>query len=194
MQITIKAVGTKPLLLHNVDLANPLNPWARKMTDLRGTPSKRRTEKWHEEMAYVSFMGAFYDIPGVDGIALPAENVRRSLIDAAKASRLGTQVQRALMVTIAAIPLIYDGPKTPQQMWDAASWHLTRMIRGTGGASPTTYPVFREWAVKVPFELDESLLNVRDLTEIAQRAGRIEGLGASRKQGYGRYDALIETS
>lgn len=116
MQITAKAVGTKPLLLHNVDLANPLNPWARKMTDLRGTPSKRRTEKWHEEMAYVSFMGAFYDIPGVEGVAIPAENVRRSLIDAAKASRLGTQVQRALMVTVAAVQLIYDGPKTPQLM------------------------------------------------------------------------------
>ncbi len=194
MQITIKAVGTKPLLLHNVDLANPLNPWARKMTELRGTPSKRRTEKWHEEMAYANFMGALYDIPDIDGIALPAENARRSLIDAAKASRLGTQVQRAVMVTVAAVQLIYDGPRTPQQMWEAGTFHLTRMIRGTGGASPTTYPIFREWAIKVPFELDETLLNVRDLTEIAQRAGRIEGLGASRKQGYGRYDALIETS
>jgi hypothetical protein len=194
MQITIKAVGTKPLLLHNVDLANPLNPWARKMTDLRGTPSKRRTEKWHEEMAYVSFMGAFYDIPDSEGVAIPCENPRRSLVDAAKAQRLGTQVQRALMVTVPAAPLIYDGPRTPQQMWDEGSWHLTRMIRGTGGASPTTYPVFREWAIRVPFALDESLLNVRDLTEIAERAGRIEGLGASRKQGYGRYDALVETS
>ena len=194
MQITVSAVGTKPLLLHNVDLANPLNPWARKMADLRGTPSKRRTEKWHEEMAYVSFMGAFYDIPDINGPALPAENVRRSLIDAAKASRLGTQVQRALMVTTPAIPLIFDGPKDPEKMWETGNFHLTRMIRGTGGASPTTYPIFREWAVKVPFYLDESLLNVRDLTEIAERAGRIEGLGASRKQGYGRYQALIETS
>jgi hypothetical protein len=192
MQITIKAVGTKPLLLHNVDLANPLNPWARKMADLRGTPSKRRTEKWHEEMAYVSFMGAFYDIPDIDGPGIPSENMRRSLITAAKASRLGTQVLRSLMVTVPAVPLIYDGPRTPQAMWDAGNWHLTRMIRGTGGASPTTYPIFRDWAVRIPFELDESLLNVRDLTEIAERAGRIEGLGASRSQGYGRYDALID--
>ena len=194
MQITIKPVGTKPLLLHNVDLANPLNPWARKMADLRGTPSKRRTEKWHEEMAYANFMGAFYDIPGVEGVAIPAENVRRSIIDAAKAQRLGTQVLRSLMVTVAAVPVIYDGPKTPQEMWESGKWHLTRMIRGTGGASPTTYPIFRDWAVKVPFDLDETLLNVRDLTEIAERAGRIEGLGASRKQGYGRFDGLIEAA
>jgi hypothetical protein len=145
-------------------------------------------------MAHAGFMGGFYDIPGMDGVAVPAENLRRSVIDAAKAQRMGTQVLRALMVTAAAVPLIYDGPKEPKQMWDAGNWHLTRMIRGTGGASPTTYPVFRDWAVKVPFELDETLLSVRDLTEIAQRAGRIEGLGASRKQGYGRYDALVDAS
>lgn len=194
MEITIKAVGTKPLLLHNVDLANPLNPWSRKMADLRGTPSKRRTEKWHEEMAYCNFMGAFYDAPEVDGIAVPCENLRQSIRGGAKATRSGPQVERALMVTVAAVPLIYDGPKTPQQLWDSGQFHLTRMIRGTGGASPTTYPIFREWAIRVPYDLDDSTLNLRDLREFAERAGRIEGLGASRKQGYGRYDALIETS
>lgn len=194
MQFTIKAVGTKPLLLHNVDLANPRNEWARKMTDLRGVPSRRRTDDWLDEMEYVSFMGAFYDIPEIDGIGLPAENVRQSLIAAAKMTRLGTQAKRAVMVTVPAVPLIYDGPRKPQELWDSGKFKITRMIRGTGGASPTTYPIFHDWAVKVPFELDEAALNIRDLTQIAERAGRIEGLGASRKQGYGRYDALIETS
>jgi hypothetical protein len=109
-------------------------------------------------------------------------------------TRLGTQAKRAIMVTVPAIPLIFDGPRKPQELWDSGKFKITRMIRGTGGASPTTYPIFHDWAVKVPFELDEAALNIRDLTQIAERAGRIEGLGASRKQGYGRYDALIETS
>ena len=195
MQITIKAVGTKPLLLHNVDLANPRNPWSRKMADLRGTPSRRRTDEWLDEMEYVEFMGAFYDIPEVDGVALPAENIRQSLIAAAKMTRLGTQTKRAVMVTAAAVPLIYDGPRKVQELWDSGKFKITRMVRGSSNtASPTTYPIFHDWALKVPFELDESALNIRDLTQIAERAGRIEGLGASRKQGYGRYDALIETS
>lgn len=194
MQFTIKAVGTKPLLLHNVDLANPRNEYARKMTELRGIPSRRRTDDWLDEMEYVSFMGAFYDIPDVDGIGIPAENIRQSLIAAAKINRLGTQAKRAIMVTVPAVPLIFEGPRKPQELWDAGKFKITRMIRGTGGASPTTYPIFHDWAVKVPFELDDAALNVRDLTQIAERAGRMEGLGASRKQGYGRYDALIETS
>lgn len=200
MQITISAVGTKPLLLHNVDLANPLNPWARKMTELRRTRSNQRTEKWYEEMAEAGFMGAFYNIPDVKFPAIPSENLRRSIVDAAKASRRGTQALRALLVTFPAVPILVgvpDGervPETAKAMWDEQKWHLTRMIRGTGGASPTTYPIFRDWAVKVPFELDEDTLSLRDLTEIAERAGRIEGLGASRKQAYGRYTALVKTS
>jgi hypothetical protein len=193
MEVLVEAIGTKPLLLHNVDLANPLNPWSKKMSELRGIPSKRRTEKWHEEMAYANFMGAFYDIPEVEGIAIPSENLRRSIVSAAKINRLGTAVLRALSVTSAAVPLIFSGPKQPQQLWDDGKYHLTRMIRGSGGASPTTFPIFREWAVRVPFDLDESVLNTSDLREVAERAGRIEGLGASRKQGYGRYDALIKT-
>lgn len=192
MEILIEAIGTKPLLLHNVDLANPLNPWSRKMAELRGIPSKRRTEKWHEDMAYANFMGAFYDIPEADGIAVPCENIRRSIISAAKLNRLGTAVLRALSVTTAATSLIFDGPKNPQALWESGNFQLTRMIRGTGGASPTTYPMFREWALRVPFDLDESVLNERDLREVTERAGRIEGLGASRKQGYGRFDALVK--
>jgi hypothetical protein len=193
MEILFEAIGTKPLLIHNVDLANPLNPWSRKMTELRGIPSKRRTEKWHEDMAYANFMGAFYDIPEIKGVGIPCENLRRSIYEAAKMNRLGTAVLRSLAVTQAAVELIFDGPKDPQALWDAGKFQLTRMIRGTGGASPTTYPMFREWAVRVPFDLDESVLNARDLREVAERAGRIEGLGASRKQGYGRYEALIKT-
>ena len=37
MQITIKAIGTKPLLLHNVDLANPLN-WDRVYDERKQVP------------------------------------------------------------------------------------------------------------------------------------------------------------
>lgn len=194
MEVLIEAIGTKPLLLHNVDLANPLNPWFRKAAELRGIPSKRRTEKWHEEMAYTNFMGAFYDIPEIAGIAIPSENLRRSIIGAARISRLGASVTRALSVTTAASELIFDGPKDPQRLWDSGKFHLTRMIRsGVGNATPTTYPIFKDWAIRVPFDLDESILNARDLRDLAERAGQVEGLGASRKQGYGRYDALVKT-
>jgi hypothetical protein len=194
MQITIEAIGTKPFTPHNVDLANPRNPWYRKMSDLRGTPSKGRTDKWLDEMEYAMFMGAFYDIPEIDGVGIPAENMRQSLIEAAKMTRLGTKAKQAIMLTTPAVPLIYTGPRTPQELWDDGGFKLTRMIRGSGGASPTTWPIFSEWALRVPFELDEKTINVAALRDVAERAGQVIGIGASRKQGYGRYAALVKTS
>jgi hypothetical protein len=194
MEVVVKAVGTKPLLLHNVALANPFNPTYRKLQEMRGTPAKRRTEQWEQEKAYLEFVGAFYDIPEIDGIAIPCENMRQSIKKAAQATRDGPKVQRGLAVTVAAAPLIHSGPNTPKELWDAGQY-ITRMIRSSSGtASPTTYPIFEKWAIRVPFELDESQLDLRAFNEFAIRAGRIEGLGASRKQGYGRFDALIETS
>ena len=194
MEVKIKAIGTKPLLLHNVDLANPFGEWYQRLRDLSGTPSKRRTDKWEDEKAYCQFMGAFYDIPEVNGIAIPTENLRRSVLIAARTTREGPKVEKGLAVTEPAVRIIYDGPRTPQELWDAGpEWRLTRMIRSRSGASPTTYPIFREWAVIAPYELDPDQLNANDLRGFAERAGKIEGLGASRKQGYGRYDGLIET-
>lgn len=191
MQITLKCVGTKPLLLHNVELANPRNPWARKITELRGIPTKRRTDEWLDEMEYAEFMGAFYDIPELDGPGLPAENIRQSLIGAAKITRQGTAATRAVMLVSPSVPIIYDGPAKQQELWDDGGYKLTRMMRGAAGASPTTYPIFHEWALTVPLELEESALSPRDFETIAERAGRLIGVGACRKQGYGRYDALI---
>lgn len=192
MEVTIKAVGVKPLLLHNVDLANPLNPWAREMTELRRTTSKNRTEAWHEKMAHANFMGAFYTAPNIKGIAIPAENLRRSVVGAAKASRLGTTVERAMLCLDDFVPLVFDGPSTPTALWENGKFQITRMIRGSSGASPTTYPMFADWMVAVTFDLDDTILNLRDLRQVADRAGRIEGLGASRKQGYGRFTAVVE--
>jgi len=185
VQITVKAIGVKPFTPQNVDMANPRNPWYRRMAELRGIPSKNRTDKWLDDMEYAFFMGAFYDLPEIDGIGIPAENMRQ-VVERAK---------RAIRLTVAAVPLIYDGPRKPQELWDDGHYKLTRMIRSSqGGASPTTWPIFHEWALKVPFELDEKELSVSQLTEIAERAGRLVGIGASRKQGYGRYDALVQTS
>ena len=194
MELTIEVIGTKPLLLNSVSLADPRDPWAKELAKLRAITSKKRTDETLDRMEYVQFRGSFYAIPEIDGIGIPCENLRQSLIQAAKISRDGTTVQRATQVTEPAVPVIYEGPKTPDELWKTRRFHLTKMIRGKGGASPSTYPMFSSWGLRVPLSLDESVLNFEDLQAIAVRAGRIEGLGAMRKLGYGRYDAIVKQS
>jgi hypothetical protein len=195
MEILIEAVGTKPLLLHNIDLGNPFSPWYQKMAKLRGTPSKNRTESWLEEMTRVQFLGAFYDIPEIKGIAIPAENFRRSIAQAGTITRNKAKLLKALAVMEPSVEIMFEGPKTPEELWNAGEkFRITRMIRGsTGSASPTTYPMFTEWAMRVPLQLDEKVLNFEIVRGIAEHAGRVEGVGASRKQGYGRYAALVKS-
>jgi hypothetical protein len=42
----------------------------------------------------------------------------------------------------------------------------------------------------VRFDVDEEFMNEADFWTLADRAGRIEGLGACRSQGYGRFIAV----
>ena len=95
MEVTLKLAGAKPLLLSSIDAADPRSRAYRKMAELRKIKSANRTPKWYDDMEWEQFLSSFYTIPEVAGVAIPAENVRRSLIEAAKADRSSPKAKRA---------------------------------------------------------------------------------------------------
>jgi hypothetical protein len=112
MEITLKVAGAKPLLLASIGAADPRS-WAyQKMQELPKVKSANRTAKWYDEMAHVQFASAFYVIPDVKGVGIPAENVRRSLIEAAKATREKPRALRAIKAVEVAIPIMFEGGRT----------------------------------------------------------------------------------
>src|SRR5512144_1137486 len=105
----IVCTGTKPLLLHNVQLASPLNPYAKELKSLN---SKRvKTDEDRLAIARVEFEGSLYFEDGV-GPYIPGQNVLASLIEGAKITRSGKKVERGVTVESFQCPLIYDGPRT----------------------------------------------------------------------------------
>jgi hypothetical protein len=190
MEITLKLAGAKPLLLSSIGAADPRSRAYRKMAELRKIKSANRTPKWYDDMEWEQFLACFYSIPEVDGTAIPAENVRRSLIEAAKSDRSGTKARRALSCIDVAVPLMYPGWEnhwSPEELFKRPGFRLTRMQRTSSGASPATWPRFDGWAVSVRLNLDEDVMGEPEFWALADRAGRIEGLGACRALGYGRF-------
>jgi len=190
VEITLKVAGAKPQLLASIGAADPRS-WAyQRMQELRKVKSANRTAKWYDEMEQVQFASSFYVIPDIKGVALPAENLRRSLVEAAKATRDKPKVLRAVKCVEVAVPLMYDGWEnhwTPDDLWLRPEFRLTKMQRSSSGASPNTWPRFDPWGLHVRFDVDEEFMGEEEFYKLADRAGRIEGLGASRSQGYGRY-------
>ena len=56
--LTFRIIGASPLLHHNGQLADPLNPHAKAMA--RVSSKRKKTEADHAELSDLEFMGSLY--------------------------------------------------------------------------------------------------------------------------------------
>lgn len=187
MDITIELTGTHTLLMHNSQLADPLNPFTRKLAEV--TSKRRKTVDDHEEIARREWYGGLYYHPTA-GPYIPGANIERCLLDAARLNRLGKSVERGLFITSDVNPLVYTGPRDPGSMVGSVDFrHMASVKIGTN-RTMRCRPMFREWAVTAQGTLDEMQLELTDLRLVADRAGSLIGLGDWRPR-FGRFTASI---
>ena len=187
---SITITGTRPLLMHNSRLANPLDPAAKA---LKAANSKRKkTDDDHLEIARLEHAGSLYTEPNI-GPYIPGENITSALVDGAKISRQGVSVKRGVLITTDFNPLSYDGPRDVDGLWKDENFRHSATVKVSTSRVVRTRPVFREWAVQADGFLDTSILEVRDLQRIAETAGQLVGLGDWRPR-YGRFEAVVEVT
>lgn len=187
----LTGTGTRPLLLHNVRLASPMNPYAKRLKALN---SKRvKTDEDRLAMARVEFEGGLYFDEAL-GPYIPGPNVLACLIEGAKIKRWGRKVERGVQVMDFAIPLIYQGPRDIDGLWGGGESEFVDIRPVTVQTSKVDRcrPIFHDWVFETEVLLDESALDPDDFAEVVKLAGSMAGLGDYRRA-YGRFDAgLIE--
>ena len=190
MKIRLTATGSRPLLLHNVQLASPLNPYAKKLKALN---SKRvKTDEDRLEIARVEFEGSLYFDPDL-GPYLPGQNLLRSLIGGARLSKAGKKIERGVVVSDYMLPLIYTGPRDVEGLWgDGESPFIDiRPVSVQRNKVDRCRPIFREWVIEAEILVDPKAIDLDEFREVAQNAGALEGVGDYRVM-YGRYSVEIE--
>src|SRR6202000_1931549 len=97
VKVRTDLVGTTELLMHNVRLANPDDPFAKAIS--RISSKRKKTEEDRREMAHLEWMGSLYtssrddfspeDIDDDENvrIVMPQTNIKRAFKEAAKATR-----------------------------------------------------------------------------------------------------------
>lgn len=63
--LVIDMMGKTPLLTHNSQLSDPLNPWSKKLKSI--TSKKKKTDADHEEAARIEWKGGLYLDAGPKG-------------------------------------------------------------------------------------------------------------------------------
>lgn len=184
--MTFRVTGQAPLLMHNGQLADPLNHFSR----LKAQISKKRgkTDADFQELARLEFLGSLYYQKTI-GPGIPGELIEATLINAAKKSKKGQQAKAGLLIND-FFPLEYAGPREPDEMWQTGEFHLTIGVKQQNNRIMRTRPMFKDWACVFVVEYLPDQLNPREIEDFVHTAGSIVGFGDWRPK-YGRFTAEV---
>lgn len=179
--------GAAPALMQCERLANPLDAMSKALKAVTG--KRKKTDADYEEIARIKFMGSLYYDERL-GPYWPGQNLDRMFADAAKLSKRGQDVKRAFMVLDDKIPLIYEGPRTPEAMYSMRERFVDeRSVVVQRARIMMTRPIFRDWEVKFEAAYDPDVLNKEDVVAFARTAGQMIGLSTYRPR-FGRFSVV----
>lgn len=164
--------SVSPLVMHNEQLADPLNEWARAIAEV--SKKRKKTEDDHMELSRREFMGGLYWSKEL-GVHVPERCLEALVRDGAKKEKRGRDVNSAMIVTDPA-PLIYEGAKDPKKMWEDGGFVLRATVGVSDKRIVRSRPIFRDWALKFSVEYDETVLQESDIDRFLEVAGRQCGL------------------
>jgi hypothetical protein len=193
IRIRVRLVGTTPLLMHNPRMVDPEFSINREIKTL--TSKRKKTDADLRDIERLEWYGGLYtsNSAGPEVVVQPTSKVRKCLIETAKISRMGKQVERAVSFAELDTPLIYDGPKDIDKLFGDKRF-TSRMSVGVGPKRVMRVrPSFHPWSLElVGIFIPDAGLNFEELRGIVELAGVVEGIGDNRRNGYGRFVGTLE--
>lgn len=183
--------GIRPLILHNGQLADPLNEHARKLKSV--TSKKKKTDDDYETMARIEFEGGMYWDEKA-GPIMPIPALDATILAGARKTKIGKDVQAAVFVADDVVPIQYDGPRTIEGLWKQRSRFVLRNLCKVGAGTKVmrTRPMFPTgWKLSFTLEFDESIVNESDLHRALVDAGALCGICEWRPR-FGRFTVEVE--
>lgn len=191
-KLKFRLTGISPIILHNGQLADPLNTWAKKLKKVSG--QRKKIDADFEEMARLEFMGSLYVDNGV--LVIPGTLLKACLAGRGGAARMEKEGRAAGVGILCAqsYPLQYDGPKEPKALWEVEEFRFRVGVRVGQSTVMRTRPIFEDWATEGEIEYNPEFVDEDRLVHWLELAGNAVGIGDWRpaKGGpYGRFTVEI---
>jgi len=182
--LRFRITGVSPLVMHNGQLANPLNRFAKEIRSISG--KRRKTEADFEEIARLEWFGSLYLSKGEP--CLPGELIEACIIRGAVTRKRAKQATAGVLC-LGAFPLQYDGPRDPMELWKSEAFRLMASVKVGSSRVMRTRPVFPEWSAEIEVRFNPALLNASEIREFLVAAGELEGIGDWRPR-FGRFEVV----
>lgn len=180
----ILVTGTSPLMMHSDKFANPLLPATKAHKEL--TSKRKKTDEDHEAIAKSEFIGGCYWDEDV-GFYIPGQNFDATFLAGAKLSKMGVHWKRGALVVTDKSKLIFDGPKTPEKLWENPAFVDCRGVK-VGTAKVMRYrPIFLKWAAELQVAVNPDVLNISEAKKAIEDAGKLIGVCEYRPR-FGRFE------
>jgi hypothetical protein len=189
MNITIVVTGNTPLLCHNPRMVDPEFDLNRQIKAITG--KRKKTDEDRSNLERLEWYGGLYEENGI--IVQPTSKLRKCIINTAKIQKLGKTIERALSFGALNVPLVYDGPKNIDDVFNDKRFH-SRLSVGVGNKRVMRVrPSFMPWSFAVSgLFIEDAGMNVDEFLRIVAMAGVVEGIGDNRVNGYGRFSAVVK--
>ncbi|GAG67919.1 unnamed protein product, partial [marine sediment metagenome] len=153
------------------------------------TKVRTKTLEIHEAIMHSQFVNSLY-LDADDKIIMPAQNIRKCLIEGARFHKRGKDIERGVVFLSEYVPLEYDGPKNPEKLWEKKQFRDIRSVVIQRRRVMTCRPRFNEWACQINIAFDTTLIDENDLSVAVEQAGALVGIGDYRPL-FGRFDGEL---
>lgn len=192
-KIRISGEGTTPLLMHNVRLADPLDPHTKALAAAVATSKKSKTEETILATQKAEWMGGIYH-DDVLGVYMPSTWLLKSLQRGGVIyGKKGTAVLEGVLLEDLQIPLAFpDRGKTLEELWADPRYRDVQAVGVQGKKVMRTRPRFNTWGFSADALIETEILDLDVFEDIAHKAARLSGVGDGRKIQMGRFDVKVE--
>lgn len=180
--------GKSPILLHNPRMVDPQFEINREIKSI--TSKRKKTDEDLRRVEELEWWGGLYTEAGDEGeiVVQPTAKVRKCFIGAARISKEGKNVERALSFLDLNVPLIHDGPKDLKKLSQEQRFRSRLSVGVNGKRVMRCRPQFYPWRLIVRgVFIEDAGINWDTMCDIAALAGQVEGIGDNRVNGYGRF-------
>lgn len=189
--VSFQIAGVSPLLCHNGQTADPRNTYAKAMKAV--SAKRKKTDADLDELARLEWLAGLYRSGG--DLVIPDYVLESVFINGAKKSRRSPLAKSGLFFSDHA-SLEFDGKpiaiddESLALMFQSGEFTHTIGVRVGNAKVMRTRPIFRNWSLTALAQYDPDVLNLRDLEDIAEDAGRLVGIGDWRPK-HGRFEVTV---
>ena len=121
----------------------------------------------------MEFRGGLYLLQDEAEPCMPTWNVRKCLTEGARLSKRGREIERGLQVLDIAVPLLYEGPRTVDELWADQNNRFVyrKLCRVKASLVVRTRPCFPQWTLELIGIMEEQITNLQTLRVAANDAG-----------------------